>query len=338
MHPGRGPDGRFAPKAAEPVAPVIRTEPISAEVQAKRDEMYDSWPEMAVEQWGPRPERKTPAAEPKPEPKPDAPGAAAKPDAKTEQPKAQDAPKVEPAGVETVARDKAVKALILDGYTDDDLAALKQERVIALGTASIARHAAVDQKLANAGRESKQQTATSNVEESAPRQLPDDLQSVVKELSEEIGSEKAGKALEKILLRYEAREETRAMERVDQELRSARAALRESLPGLADEGTFEKVIDEIVDLRSTKRWGSSSLADVMQAAYSIVVPPPTPAQLLVDRLQTDGLATAPPAAPPAPKYDGPKKGDDPIDTVYEALRHGLDPKEAAKLGRVALGR
>lgn len=324
----RGPDGKFAGRAPEaaPEAPAIRTMPEdSPEVQKARDGLYDTWPEMAIKTWGPRPEKK--AAEQAP---------------KTDQPKAQDAPKDVPAAKETVAdlaRDKAIKALKLDGYTDEDLAALKPERVLALGQAAKARHADVDARLANAGRESKQQTADGAKDgESAQRQLPDELQAAVKELTDEIGSEKAGKALEKILSRYEQREEARVLERIDQELTESRAALRESLPGLSDGEVWEKVVDEMVDLKRTKRYGDAPMRDVMQAAYSNVVPPPTPQQTLVDRLQTDGLATSPPATPPAPQIRGPQKGDDPMRSIFDALREGASVDEAASAGRVALGR
>ena len=232
--------------------------------------------------------------------KPAAPAKAA--DAQADQqtkPEAQDAPKAVAADKGTAtesSRDKAVKALKLDGYTDSMIAKLDETEVLALGAKSTEQHKEFE-RLRIQARKSEKQTANEKPVESAPRQLDEESRALVKELESEIGSEKAGKALEKLLLRANERVEQIQLDLLERDMASTRADLGEHLSGLSDDGVFSDVVDEMEDLYRTKRYSGKPLSEVMQAAYRNVVPEPSASELESERLQKQGTSAAPAIAP-----------------------------------------
>lgn len=321
--PARGPDGKFAAKAQE--APPKPRESIgalvSAEEKAARDAMYRDWPEMAESTWGPRP------AEQK------------------EQPEAQDAPKAE-AATPAAVPDKDTQRLKLAGFTDSAIAKLGADDAKAIAAHLALRDAEFDKKLRDAADIKKQATAEPEPKKSAePRPLPDALKEVAQSLADEIGSEKAGEALTKgfgaLHELIAQQQEAAANAALHAEITKARAELVASRPELGDDAKFRAILEEADDLRSTKRWGSRSIAEQIAEAHRTLFPGPTQEEKNADRLQRQGLATPPPATAPAPAPRTHKRYADPFDTAafaaYDALAEGGTVSEATIEGRRALG-
>lgn len=257
---------------------------------------------------------------------------------KENKPETQDASKDEAAAKETAAnpaRDKAVKALKLDGFTDSQIAKFDEAELIAAGQRATARHSEFE-KLRAQAREPKRLTASETVKETAAKapELDPESQALVKGLEEEIGSEKAGKALERLQLMTKQRIEQLEAAMLEKELQSVRAELRERLPGLAEEDVWSQTLDEVEDLYHTRRWAGKPLAEVMQAAYRNVVPDPTPAEVESDRLQRNGTSAAPAAAPKARTSSeiDPRKltQEQKIDWIYRQLDSGVEPEEVLR--------
>lgn len=316
----RNADGEFLPKGVS---------------QADVDTLKELWPEKHAETFGSK--RKGAQAAAAAAESADHPMVAAakalQGEGKEDQPKAQDAPKAERTVSETVALDKATKALKLDGLTDSMIAKLDASEVLSLGQAATKRHAEFNKRLAETKAETKQKTADGATEKSAtPRQLPESMQTAAKKLSEVIGDDEAGKVLAELLdepmQRLEAIEGQRNIEYVE----SVRAALADSLPGLSEDGVWSEVLDEAGDLRNTKRWGNAPLKDVLQHAYSLVVPKPTESELASDRLQRHGTAGNPAAstATRTSSHVDPAtlSRDQRIEIIYRALERGATPAEA----------
>ena len=178
--------------------------------------------------------------------------------------------------------DKAVKALKLDGWDDDDLAVLSQERVIALGKKATERHSAFGKKLQEAANkkaedldeaeeeESEDETAEA-VEKNDDDEEPGsaepsgqprgkdgrfaiDYKSIAKPVSDAIGlgpevEEALASALEAALAplqqKLESYDQYQAaiVEQRGEEIgQSIREKLSDRFPGLQDEDKFERVV------------------------------------------------------------------------------------------------
>jgi len=178
--------------------------------------------------------------------------------------------------------DKAVKALKLDGWDDDDLAALSPERVIALGKKATERHSAFGKKLQEAAgkkaevpdgdesEESENETATpvaesddaeepGSAEPSGQPRSKDgrfaiDYKAIAKPVSDAIGlgsevEEALAAALESALAplqqKLESYDQYQAaiVEQRGEEIgQSIREKLSDRFPGLQDEEKFERVV------------------------------------------------------------------------------------------------
>lgn len=316
--PPRGADGKFAPKASASAPALEPTE------QAARDKMYVEWPEMAESTWGPRPKQD---------------GAPTQ-----EQPVTQDAPPAEAARAAPLS-DSDNQVLKLAGFNDAAIAKLAPEDITSIVAAQRTRNADVAAKLAQAAELRKQAAPEAQAEETAEtRPLPDDLKALAQELGDEIGSERAGEIVAQLFAKVDgklaARQEQEAQAALLSELNKARVELGEHLLELRDEAKFRQVLDEVDDLRQTKRWSSQPLAEQIKAAHRNLFPGASQAQLQSDRLQRQGLGSPPPAVTSAPPPRAYTRYKDPFDTVSYAvasmLGDGATPAEAAEEARRAL--
>lgn len=194
--------------------------------------------------------------------------------------------------------DKAIKALKLDGWTDDDVSSLSPERVIALGKKAKDRHSEIGKKLQSqssqdaeepqdAGDDSVARSSEVPVNEDAddepqettpepgsaePTGQPEyNLKAIIKPVSDAIGlGDEVGDALAQALeqaltpLQSELHSYRQAhMEMIAQrgvELgERARQTLQADFPGLKDEAKFEKVVTRMTELAKVKQYESMDL-------------------------------------------------------------------------------
>ena len=153
----------------------------------------------------------------------------------------------------TAAREKAAKALELDGWKPEDLKGLSDERLVALGKAAKERHSEVSRKLEAQALERKA-SATAEVEpERRPaepiRQPALDFKALVKPIAESLAmdepstsalAETFNKAVQAAVT--QAREEFAREQEIRSEVDVARKELGERFPKLADDDEFREIV------------------------------------------------------------------------------------------------